>query len=283
MKRIKLSKLISFGLASLIIFSMFQPMTTFAATECSHQVVEKFPGTPPTCGNSGLTEGVKCTACGEILTAQQIIPATGNHVPEKISGVPATCGASGLTEGAKCKNCNKVLAEQQTIPATGNHVHEIISGIPATCGVSGLTEGAKCKNCNKVLVEQQTIPATGEHTIQIVPAVPGDCKNVGLTEGKVCSVCNEVLEAQISTELGNHIYESGKCTICGYKKPSSNKPSSSKPSNSEPVKLNPNDADFDDVPKTGDISTQMVCVFGGLFSFVVLCLTVVYAKRKMVK
>ena len=44
----------------------------------------------PTCTQTGLTEGKKCSVCGEILTAQQEIPATG-HVPNS-KGNCDTCG-----------------------------------------------------------------------------------------------------------------------------------------------------------------------------------------------
>ena len=38
----------------------------------------------PTCTNTGLTEGSHCSACGEILTAQQVIPAIGHSYSEPV-------------------------------------------------------------------------------------------------------------------------------------------------------------------------------------------------------
>jgi hypothetical protein len=46
-------------------------------------------GVAPTCTQPGLTEGKKCSACGEILTAQQEISATG-HTPNS-NGNCDTC------------------------------------------------------------------------------------------------------------------------------------------------------------------------------------------------
>ena len=40
--------------------------------------VEILAGVLPTCTQNGLTEGKKCTVCGEIITAQTEIPATGH-------------------------------------------------------------------------------------------------------------------------------------------------------------------------------------------------------------
>lgn len=41
---------------------------------------EVISATAPTCTNTGLTSGVKCSECGEILTAQEEIPANGHNV-----------------------------------------------------------------------------------------------------------------------------------------------------------------------------------------------------------
>lgn len=50
------------------------------------QVIEKIEHIPAvlpekaaTCGNSGLTEGSYCAVCGEILVAQEVVPATEEH------------------------------------------------------------------------------------------------------------------------------------------------------------------------------------------------------------
>lgn len=50
-------------------------------------------GKAPTCTEDGLTDGVKCSVCGEILTAQEVIPATG-HVDGDGNDVCDVCGAT---------------------------------------------------------------------------------------------------------------------------------------------------------------------------------------------
>lgn len=61
-------------------------------TEHTAEVVE---GTPPTCDGTGLTDGEKCSDCGVVLTAQQVIPATGPVLSASLSaeGMLALSGA----------------------------------------------------------------------------------------------------------------------------------------------------------------------------------------------
>ena len=50
---------------------------------------ELIPGKAPTCTETGLTEGKKCSVCGEIITAQQTIPASGHDFED---GNCTVCG-----------------------------------------------------------------------------------------------------------------------------------------------------------------------------------------------
>lgn len=40
------------------------------------------PAVSPTCTKDGLTEGKKCSICGEVTVAQELVPATGHHFDE---------------------------------------------------------------------------------------------------------------------------------------------------------------------------------------------------------
>ncbi len=77
----------------------------------------------PTCVGTGLTEGSHCSDCGETLTAQESIPATGIHTEAIDARTEPTCGQIGFTEGSHCSVCNEILTAQESIPATGKHTY----------------------------------------------------------------------------------------------------------------------------------------------------------------
>lgn len=83
-----------------------------------------------TCTISGLTEGKKCSVCGETLVAQQTIPAKG-HTEEIIPGKAATCTATGLTEGKKCRICGEILIAQESTPLGE---HQFVNNQCSICG-----------------------------------------------------------------------------------------------------------------------------------------------------
>ena len=72
------------------------------------------PGKAATCTETGLTEGKKCSVCGEILVAQEEIAKLA-HTEVIIPGKPATETETGLTEGKKCSVCGQILVEQTVI------------------------------------------------------------------------------------------------------------------------------------------------------------------------
>jgi len=142
------------------------------------KTVEKLPhteealaGKAATCTSTGLTEGKKCSVCGEILVAQEEIPMAA-HTEEVLAGKAATCTSTGLTEGKKCSVCGETLVAQEEIPMAA-HTEEVLAGKAATCTEAGLTEGNKCSVCGEILVAQQEIPAG--HKI-----VDGACTECGL-------------------------------------------------------------------------------------------------------
>ena len=93
---------------------------------CRHTATNPLPGQEPTCTEPGLTEGRVCADCGEIVKAQESIPAKGHSHEAAVT--PPTCTEQGYTtytchcgdsyisdyvdalghdwEGTKCRGCD---------------------------------------------------------------------------------------------------------------------------------------------------------------------------------
>ncbi len=106
------------------------PETTTPDTEHQH-IAEIIPAVPATCTATGLTEGKKCTDCGEILSVQTEVPMLP-HTEEIIRGKAPTCTETGTTDSTICKVCNAIIVATQPIPPNGH-----IFGHDAYCDICG--------------------------------------------------------------------------------------------------------------------------------------------------
>ncbi len=162
---------------------------------------ETVAGKAATCTEAGLTDGKKCSVCGEITVEQQVIGALG-HTEETVAGKAATCTEAGLTDGKKCSVCGEITVAQQVINALGHDIETVVSKAP-TCTESGLTDGKYCAVCGEIFEAQATIAPLG-HTEEILKGYASTCTENGKTDGKYCTVCGEVTVAQVSLDKLNH-------------------------------------------------------------------------------
>jgi len=150
-------------------------------------------GKAATCTETGLTEGRKCSVCGEIFEAQEVIPALG-HDYKVVEGtaVTAACETDGRESDLECSRCGSKITGE-TVPALGHAWGEWTVTTAATCTEDG--EEQRICSHDKTHVEKRVIKAPG-HIEEIMPAVDPTYTEVGLTEGKRCSVCGEILVPQ---------------------------------------------------------------------------------------
>ena len=148
-------------------------------------------GTPASCTEDGLSDGMICKICGYVIQSQEPIPAKG-HTSITDDAVAPGCTSTGLTEGSHCGVCGKVLVAQTEVPALG-HTSETDTAVAPTDRETGLTEGSHCKVCGAVLVAQEVIPSnfswdgdvvTGYNAGKTDVVIPSDAIALGDTAFK---------------------------------------------------------------------------------------------------
>ena len=176
---------------------------------CDHANIVVVTGKYPTCTGVGYTDGEKCSDCGELIVAQQMIPQI-THTYNDIND-------------AGCSKCE----HERDIDCIHAHI-AIISGQVATCARHGYTDGAKCKDCGELFIPQKIIPMkphtyddeTDEscnecgfvryigcrHTTTIIfTGYSANCVSDGLADGVYCTECNEIIVAQTVIDALGHI------------------------------------------------------------------------------
>lgn len=208
------------------------------------------PKVEPTCTATGLTEGLECASCGEVLKAQEIIPANGHTYGEvtlewngyesctayracQVSGclhvdfaestrvqsqqtVEQTCAQDGIIVHTAffAVDWVPIVVKEEILPATGEHTFGTwTTTIAPTCTVNGM-QATNCKVCGELL--HREVAATG-HNYQATITAP-TCEEQGYTT-HVCSRCSDSYKDTYKDATGHQIVDDpailATCTTSG--------------------------------------------------------------------
>ena len=138
----------------------------------------------PTCTDTGLTEGVKCSVCGEMTKPQKVVAALG-HTEVEIPETAPTCTLDGHSTGKMCTTCGENTTEVTVIPKLGHSY--AAEGTEATC----TADGFKTYTCS----------ACGDSYDVTTPALGHDYGDAKCTDTAVCRVCNAASDGIIGHDF----------------------------------------------------------------------------------
>ncbi|MBO5221165.1 MAG: leucine-rich repeat protein [Clostridia bacterium] len=174
--------------------------------------VTVLPAVLPTCTTTGLTEGQKCSGCGEILVAQEVVPALSHNFGTWARTKAPTCTETG-TEHRDCQRCDHF--ETRSISALGHDLTNHAAK-PATCTGIGWDAYETCSRCD--LSTYKELPALG-HDLTNHAAKPATCTDIGWNAYETCSRCDHSTYKELpalSHDLTQHVAKPATCTDIGW-------------------------------------------------------------------
>ena len=109
-------------------------------------------GYSATCDKEGLTDGKKCSVCGQVTVEQEVI-AKIEHEEIVVKGYPATCDKEGRTDGKKCSVCGHVTVVQKVIAKISK---------PSTSTVKSVKAGVK-----KLTIQWKKVPGVKGYEVAV--------------------------------------------------------------------------------------------------------------------
>lgn len=224
---------------------------------------EKVTGKAATCTEAGLTDGVKCSVCGETLVAQEEIPALGHRYKD-----------------GKCTVCGEADPDYE---APHEHSYTAVVTDP-TCTEGGYTTYT-CE-CGDTYTADET--EAGGHNVVLISRNDPTCEENG-SEYYACERCGGQ-ESNIILEATGHSWDEGKvateatCTKAGVKTYTC---SACEETKTEEIAATGHvDADKDDIcdncvnnPSTGDNAMIMAAVAVTVLSMMAIIALPVAGKK----
>ena len=140
-----MKRLISLILALILLFSF-----TGCNIELRHEHQEQIIASlGATCKETGLTEGVVCAKCGEVLRAQEVIPKTDHHLSSWTYTLEPSCTENG-ERARSCLSCGDYV-EREKVDASG-HSYEIKNNILVCSRCGDIKTSSDAAKENKVNV-----------------------------------------------------------------------------------------------------------------------------------
>lgn len=153
-----------------------------------------------TCTQPGKTQGSHCSVCGEVIKAQEVIPATG-HKYEVVIDKAATCSNNG-SKHEECTLCHDKKAAI-SIPATGQHTYGSWNTVKVAtvfangekvhrctvCGKSETQSISKLEAKIKLSATKKTVRKNKSYTLKISKLAKGDSvKSVKSSKKSIATV-----------------------------------------------------------------------------------------------
>ena len=149
---------------------------------------EILEGKAPTCTQPGLGEGKYCSACNEILVAQETLKALG-HDEQSHEAKNPTCSEIGWDAYVTCSRCEYTTYAEK---AALGHNYEWVVDTQPTLEAEGVKH-EECAVCHDKRNENTPIDKlTCTHNLTKTAATDATCLTAGNKEYYTCSICNKV-------------------------------------------------------------------------------------------
>ncbi|MBQ6636867.1 MAG: Ig-like domain-containing protein [Lachnospiraceae bacterium] len=176
-------------------------------------IEEEVPAKPPTCTETGLTDGIVCSVCGEVIIPQETVPETGhkwnsgavtkNPTLEEEGIITYTCS---VCEAQKTQNIPKLIdlsdAEVGVVSAMTYTGKALKPEITVTLDGTELTEGADytVTYSNNINVGTAAVKVTGKGSYAGAVNKTFKIKGISIANATVSGISNKAYTGSAITQ-----------------------------------------------------------------------------------